>query len=357
MPKADDPVKKIYSGLLVAGIGDALGAPTEQYTMEEIRAAFGEDLLDHFVPPPADTFAGANGGKIAEITDDASQMYYLTQKLVETGPAFSNRDWIDSLVDWRDTSPKAGFMGPSTEALINALKEGRDPTKFGIIGTSSRKMTNIGVTNGAAMRCAPIGMCFPGDLAATCDMTLLTCLPSHDASVAIEAACAIACGASLAMTTTASAGDVIDACREGAVRGRRLAATHARLEAGPRFAARMEMALVIAQEAENDRHLLKRLEAEVGNSVLAAESVPCSIGLFAYAKGDPWHIVRLAASIGNDSDSIAAMAGAISGVLNGHEGIPESVVTQFLKANADFDLSAMARNLAAAFSLAETEST
>lgn len=341
--------EKIYSGLLVAGIGDALGAPTEQYTMDEIRALYGDALLCKFIAPPADTFAGANDGKIAEITDDASQMYYLTHKLIQKGMAFSNQDWINCLLDWRDTSPKAGFMGPSTEALINALKEGRDPTRFGLIGASERKMTNIGATNGAAMRCAPIGMCFPGDLDKTCALTLKTCLPSHDASVAIEAACAIASGTSVAMLPDASVDQVLDACLSGAIKGRDLAKKHARLEAGPRFISRTKMALQIAKEANTDREFLERLEAEVGNSVLAAESVPCAIGIFAYSDGDPWRIVKLATNLGNDSDSIAAMAGAMAGVLNGHSSVPNDIVAQFHTANTDFDLKQMARELARTF--------
>ncbi|WP_371171541.1 ADP-ribosylglycohydrolase family protein [Aliiroseovarius sp. 2305UL8-7] len=353
MPSRSSTTEKIYSGLLVAGIGDALGAPTEQYTMEEIRELYGEKLLDRFVSPPPDTFAGAENGKTAEITDDASQMYYLTRELVEKGPAFSNEDWIACLLSWRETSPKAGFMGPSTEALINALKEGRDPTKFGLIGTSNRKMTNIGATNGAAMRCAPVGMCFPGDIRSSCEMTLKTCLPSHDASVAIEAACAIASGTSIAMTDSATVDKVLDACFEGARYGRNLARKHGRLEAGPRFKARTKMALRIAQEAKNTRYFLERLEAEVGNSVMAAESVPCAIGIFAYANGDPWKVVKLATNIGNDSDSIAAMAGAMAGVLSGHSAIPSEIVTEFLAANDDFDLKTMSNTLSAKFKLAE----
>lgn len=341
--------ERIYSGLLAAGIGDAMGAPTEQYTMDEIRALYGENMLDKFVAPPLDTFAGANDGKIAEITDDASQMYYLTNKLIAKGHGFTNEDWIDCLVDWRDTSPKAGFMGPSTEALINALKEGRDPTKFGLIGTSERKMTNIGATNGAAMRCAPIGMCYPGDIEKTCEVTLKTCLPSHDASVAIEAACAIASGTSKAMMSDATMDSVLDACFEGAASGRLLAEKHARLEAGPRFIERTKMALRIGQEANSDRAFLDRLEAEVGNSVMAAESVPCAIGIFAYADGEPWKIIKLSTNIGNDSDSIAAMAAAMAGVLNGHKSIPASIVAEFLAANPDFDLNSMARDLAHKF--------
>jgi len=351
MPNRPDLVRKIYSGLLVAGIGDALGAPTEQYSMDDIRALHGDAMLDRFVAPLPDTFAGANNGKIAEVTDDASQMYYLTRKLVDKGPSFTNEDWIACLVEWRETSPKAGFMGPSTEALIDALKEGRDPTRFGLIGTSERKMTHIGTTNGAAMRCAPIGMCFPGDFDATCAMTLKICLPSHDASVAIEAACAIACGTSAAMVSGATVDQVLDACRIGADKGRQLARAHARLEAGPRFIARMEMALRIAREAKDDRDLLERLEAEVGNSVMAAESVPCAIGIFAFADGDPWRVVTLSTNIGNDSDSIAAMAGAMAGVLSGHSTIPDAMVEQFLNANDDFDLTMMANRLTDVFAL------
>lgn len=338
--------QKIYSGLLVAGMGDALGAPTEQYSMPEIAETFGPGLIGEFHAPRPDTFAGANGGKVAEVTDDASQMYFLARALADKGAAFSNSDWIACLLNWHGSSSKAGFMGPSTEALIRALRNGEDPTRFGMIGTSERKMTNIGTTNGAAMRAAPIGMCFPGDLLKTAEFTLKTCLPSHDASVAIEAACAISCGAAAAMTGRTTC-DVLDGCRCGAAEGSKLAARHGRLEAGPRFAARLERALEIAARSEGDDRFLEWLEHEIGNSVLAAESVPCAIAILSYADADPWRCIRLAASIGNDSDSIAAMVGAIAGVLRGHDTIPPEMVTEFLTANPDFDLGALAQDLAA----------
>lgn len=336
---------KIHDGLMAAGIGDALGAPTEQYAMDEITRTFGPGLIDRFHVPLPDTFAGANAGKAGEITDDASQMYYLARALGQSGAAFTNADWITCLLDWRQTSPKAGFMGPSTEALIKALKSGSDPTLFGRIGTSLRKMTNIGTTNGAAMRVAPIGMAFPGDIARTAEYTLLTCLPSHDASVAIEAACAIACGTSVAMIS-ADLDAVLAACLQGAGAGRALAARHGRLEAGPRFQARMQRALDIAAQHDDDWAFLAALEAEIGNSVLAAESVPCAIAILAYGKANPWRCLQLAASIGNDSDSIATMVGALAGTLNGLATIPTAIGAEFQRANPDFDLRALAASLA-----------
>jgi ADP-ribosylglycohydrolase len=335
---------RIHDGLLAAGIGDALGAPTEQYTMAEIAGTFGPGLIDRFHTPPPDTFAGANGGLAGEITDDASQMYYLARALARKGADFTNADWIACLLDWRDTSPKAGFMGPSTEALVRALKAGTDPTVFGRIGTSTRKMTNIGTTNGAAMRVAPVGMAFPGDIARTARYTLMTCLPSHDASVAIEAACAVACATGQAMVS-GDLDQVLQAAMQGAVAGRDLAARHGRLEAGPRFQARLLRALDIAGLGLDDMAFLARLEGEVGNSVLAAESVPCALAILAQGKGDAWHCVRLAATIGNDSDSIAAMVGAIAGTMSGVASIPADLITQFQQANPDFDLQAMAQGL------------
>ncbi|WP_421850656.1 ADP-ribosylglycohydrolase family protein [Oricola sp.] len=348
MPSTGSVADKIHSGLLVAGIGDALGAPTEQYTMSEIVERFGPGLIERFYTPPPDTFAGANHGKIAEITDDASQMYYLAGALAQHGPAFENKDWIACLLDWHHTSPKAGFMGPSTEAMVSALRKGEDPTRFGLIGASDRKMTNVGATNGAAMRAAPVGMCFSGDIAKTAEYTLKTCLPSHDASVAIEAACSISGGVSAAMVAD-SPGEVIDGCIQGALEGRKLAAKHARLEAGPRFQARLNRALEIASACEDDTRFLAWLEAEIGNSVFAAESVPCAIAILAYADFDPWHTVRLGASIGNDSDSIATMAGSIAGVFNGCSAIPDAIVREFIAANPEFDLRRLAIDLADAF--------
>lgn len=55
----------------------------------------------------------------------------------------------------------------------------------------------------------------------------------------------------------------------------------------------------------DDRDFLAQQEAEIGNSVLAAESVSCAVAILAYGKAKVWTRLRLAASIGNDSDSVA----------------------------------------------------
>jgi ADP-ribosylglycohydrolase len=342
---------RIFASLALAGMGDALGAPTEQWSIAEIYAAHGGPVA-RFVTPPADTFAGANGGACAEVTDDASQMYYLAQALARSGGALDRDGWIACLLDWAEHSPKAGFMGPSTAGIVQALREGRDPGAVGVIGASRRKMTTIGTTNGAAMRVAPVGLLHPAQPRIACVQALATCLPSHDTDVAISAACAIA-AATAAAAGGAGLDGVIAAALDGGAQGEQLAARHARLVAGPNFLARTRMALAIVEDMhaapaspQRDRRFLERLEREVGNSVLAAESVPSALAIVAYAAADPTHTIVLAASAGNDTDSIATMAGAIVGAMHGRQALPQDMLAQFCAVNAAYGLERLAAQLA-----------
>lgn len=337
---------RILASLTLAGMGDALGAPTEQWSIDEIAARHG-GLVHEFVAPSPDTFAGANGGLRGEVTDDASQMYYLARALVAADGALDQQGWVACLLDWARTSPKAVFMGPSTVGIVAALEEGTDTARVGVIGQSSRKMTTVGITNGAAMRVAPVGLVHPGQPERACEQALWTCLPSHDTDVAVSAACSVAAAVAVAVVSQRLT-DVIEAAREGARIGERLARQHARQVPGPRYLARLEMALQIAAESRDDMAFMRRVEQQVGNSVLAAESVPAALAVVLYAQADPLRTISLSASMGNDTDSIATMAGAISGALCGSAALPAELVAEFRRANAhDFDLDAMASGLAA----------
>lgn len=335
---------RILASLTLAGMGDALGAPTEQWTIDEIAARHG-GLVTRFEAPTEDTFAGANAGKRGEVTDDASQMYYLARAIVAQSGQLDHDSWVACLLDWVNTSPKAGFMGPSTAGIVKALQEGTDTGSVGVIGQSRRKMTTVGITNGAAMRVAPAGLIHPGQIEAACEQAFVTCLPSHDTDVAISAACSVAAAVSRALISN-SLDNVIAAALAGASIGERLARERARTVAGPSYGARLDMALAIARDARDDCAFMRQMERTVGNSVLAAESVPAAIGVVAYAKGDPLRTIALSASIGNDTDSIATMAGAIVGAWVGTDALPQALAAEFRAANAaEFDLDALASGL------------
>lgn len=322
---------RIYGSLVLAGIGDALGAPTELWSIEEIFERYG-GLADRFEEPTPDTFAGANAGRRAEVTDDASQMYYLARAIVRADGRLDQTAWIACLLDWAANSPKASFMGPTTLAIVNALREGKPLDEVGVVGTSKRKLPTLGTTNGAAMRVAPAGLIHPGDIAGACNTALVTCLPSHDTDVAIASACAVAAGVAIAMMGS-PLDEVVRASIEGGELGAQLAAKHARVPPGPRFSTRLRMALDIAGRDNSDRGFLTELESAIGSGVLACESVPAAIAIFAFAKGDPLRTVALCASAGGDTDTLATMAGALSGAMAGTAGLPPSLVTEFLAVN------------------------
>jgi ADP-ribosylglycohydrolase len=62
---------------------------------------------------------------------------------------------------------------------------------------------------------------------------------------------------------------------------------------------------------------------------------------------DPWPVVRAAASLGGDSDTIAAIAGAVCGAVAGVEAFPGSVRAQLAVANPSLDLAKLADELSA----------
>jgi ADP-ribosylglycohydrolase len=64
------------------------------------------------------------------------------------------------------------------------------------------------------------------------------------------------------------------------------------------------------------------------------------------APSDPWLACRLAASLGGDSDTVAALAGAMLGSCRG-EAFPAYVVEALHAANPDLALEALADDLLA----------
>ena len=62
----------------------------------------------------------------------------------------------------------------------------------------------------------------------------------------------------------------------------------------------------------------------VGTSLATQESVPAAFAIAAARPGDPWLACRIAASLGGDSDTIAAMTGAICGAGHGARAFPDA---------------------------------
>ncbi len=343
MPDREYLENHILGSLVASAMGDAMGAATEQHTTAEIIHQYG-GLLREFRTPSTETFS--HGNLAGQITDDSSQMFALAEALIATDGNLTEADWIKALQHWAATSREAFGMGPTTRPLLEALAAGKDTSAIGRSPTSTRKLTSFGTTNGAAMRIAPAGLVFPGDIERAVHLAWTTARPTHDTQIAASGAGAIAGGVAHALMPGADVFSVTQACLEGARLGEALGAKEGRRVPGPNIVRRIELAVEEALRADCFQHAIERIEASVGNSVMMVESLPAAVGVFVAAKGDPVEAAVGGTNIGNDTDTIAAMACSLAGALRGIAAIPEPLYDTLKSANAQ-DIPALAAGLTA----------
>ena len=310
---------RIRGCLGFAALGDAAGEPVEGCTREEVEV-YGDPLarLRAMVRPAEDAEGLAFGG--AAVTDDTGQLEALARALVAADGALTEAAWRAALLDWFRESPTADRAGPTTRAMLEGGAEpvaGAPPEDAASPAADHR----IGATNGSAMRAAPCGLVHPGDVEAAVELAWLTSRPTHDTQVAAAAAGAVAAGVATALRPGAGAAEVTEACVLGAALGNGLGLRHGRTVALPRVSDRIELALGEARAAPDLDTALGRIEAAVGTSMLAFESVPAAVAVVAATGGDPVEAVRAGVRLGGDTDTIAAMAGALAGALHGHAAL------------------------------------
>ncbi len=333
-----DRFARVLGGLYGAVCGDAMGAATEMLSRRQIVATFG--WLDTFVPPDLSPFAA--GRAAGQVTDDASQLLAVARAVVRSSP-LTTADVVAALLDWAsDEEMLRRFAGPTTRAAIERFREGADPVTVGLETAGPFR----GTSDGAAMRVAPIGWMHPGDLPGALADAVTSCLPTHATQVAIAGAAAIACGVAAALEPEATVQRVVAACRWGALEGERAGLAHGRDVPAPSVAARIDLGVAIAAGCTDLAAAVTAVGDAIGAGIHTAEAVPAAVALFSAARGSPVDAIVAATNLGDDSDTVATMAGALAGTLSGVDAIPEP--WRELVANANgLDLPAIARALVA----------
>ncbi|WP_163847153.1 ADP-ribosylglycohydrolase family protein [Pseudooceanicola aestuarii] len=308
--------------LLGLAAGDALGMPAQTLPRDAIARHYGR--ITAFVAP-FDGHPVSHGLAAAQITDDTEQTLLLAERLLRDPEGFDAKGWAQDLLDWEAEIRAKGLadlLGPSSKAAIAALLDGVPPEQTGENGT----------TNGAAMRIVPVGLSVAPEVAPLVARVGQTCRVTHNTGEAIASASAVAmmvsCGVA-GMDFDTALPRVLEAARAGQQVG------HPRGE--PDMAGRIALAIELAQQGED------ALIAGIGTSVASRESVACAFGLL--SMGLPlWDTLRMAANIGDDTDTIGAITGAMGGALG--LALPDDVVTQLRAANAQ-DLDGLAAPLLA----------
>jgi ADP-ribosylglycohydrolase len=305
-----------HAALFGLAIGDALGMPTQMLSRERIRELYGPGGLTGFEPaPPGHPIA--DGMPAGSVTDDTEQAVLLGRMLVAERGTLDPRRFAEALSDWEADMEARGsldLLGPSTKRAVDAVRAGADPERTGLAGD----------TNGAAMRIAPVGIATPlsNGLGYLANKVQEASKVTHNTSIALAGAAAVAAAVSAGVGGEAET--VADATEIG-IEAARLAAKRGHWIAGADVAARIEWAtgLVRGKPPEQAADLIYTL---VGTSLATQESVPAAFAVLAAVPDDPWRACLLAASLGGDCDTIAAIAGAIAGACHGPDGFPPEAI-------------------------------
>jgi ADP-ribosylglycohydrolase len=309
-------------------VGDALGMPTQAMRRADILADYG--------PITGLTAAGprqviAAGRPAGAVTDDTEQALLLARLLIAGDGRIDPLGFAEALVDWEQSMAAKGsldLLGPSTRAALGALAAGTPPAEAG----------RSGATNGAAMRIAPVGVATPPEpLAALVDAVVAASMVTHNTSVGLSAAAAVGAAVSAGI-----AGGSRADCIEIAIAAAGLAAGRGHWVAGgqigPRIAWVTRHLARVPPEAWGDE-----LDAVVGTSVAAQESVVAAFGILAVAPS-AWDGVCLAASAGGDTDTMGAIVGSVAGAIDGVSAWPADTVRRVEAVN-DLDLAPTAAAL------------
>lgn len=274
------PVSRFIGCLLGLTAGDSLGAPFEGYPADHVYWTSGSvgQQLDQ------------EEERLA-YTDDTQMTIAVAEALLEAG-----RIEEESLCRAfaRNYQAERGY-GQAARLILEAMVAGNE---WNCLADSLLPGGSYG--NGAAMRVAPIGLMFCHDLDRVMEEARLSALPTHRHPLGIEGAQLLA--VAVAYTVRSPAFDRVGLYRELQSRCR-----------SEEFRWQLDAALPL-----RSRHT----QSFLGNSLPAHRSVVSSIACFTSCPRSFREVIERAISLGDDTDTLAAMAGALSGACLGMEGIP-----------------------------------
>ncbi len=142
-PPAPAPqlVTRARGALLGLMVGNQLAVPTEPLgTAKAIREAFPHGLRDLAPPPEGSPF-----------DDDTAMTLLLAESLVAKGD-FDANDVADRWVKWLATDGRG--IGLTTERALRLIEQGTEPFEAGRLARSA----GAAASNGAVMRCIPVAL-------------------------------------------------------------------------------------------------------------------------------------------------------------------------------------------------------
>ncbi len=286
-------LRKFEGAMLGAAVGDAIGAPVEGFSGERAARLYDE-----------------RGWKMVSgrYTDDTEMMIGVAESLIACR-GFNGEHMAMQFL--RNYDESRGY-GPGTEEVFRILRR---------IGCQRWREASLSLFggegsygNGAAMRVVPVGLLYHDDVNKLVEVSYESSLITHAHQLAKEGAALQAYAVALAVRSDTG--------------GEKLKMLRALKEA-PISSSYMEKLSRIEEILRMERHddeVRKRVISELGNGIEALNSVPTAIFSFLHTENFV-ESIKFAISVGGDTDTIAAMTGAISGAFHTVSEIPDYWLT------------------------------
>ncbi len=310
MNKLED---KIY-GCLVGGlVGDAMGAPGESKTFQQIQDKFG--------PQGITDFEGKG-------TDDTAIREQLIQAIFDADGYPTVDSFAQTFIDSRESNYRLWYI--PVKNAFHKLEAGLSLPAYAGWGNQQSSST--------AMAFSPMGIinaCHPRQAAFEA-LQVGSFIHNGPSGFCRDGAAALSAAVAEAFSPEATVDSIMGA------------ATRFLL---PVSAAEMigaiEQALALARsEGSYENFRAAFYESSLREVICdSRETVPVVLAIVELAKGDPRQAILWGANFGRDADTIGTMVGGIVGALHGAAGLPEAWVAK-VEANPNVRYREMAPRLA-----------
>ncbi|MGQ9731600.1 MAG: ADP-ribosylglycohydrolase family protein [Candidatus Zipacnadales bacterium] len=280
---------RFEGAIMGLAVGDALGFPVEFISSDEIRRRYGPHGITDFVPSrfhPPGTYSDDTQMTLAVATALLRSGRETTERVIEA--------IAEALLAWAQSPENNRAPGSTTMSACRRLAAGHSWRESGI--TESKGC-------GSTIRTAPIGLYYHTDrerlLAVAANSSIIT----HGHCCAIAGSVANALAVSLAFT-----GETPEALFQAII--------DAASEISDEF-------VNLLRQVPQTLHMAPDGAFDVlGDAWVAEEAIACALYCFLRSPDDYRTTVLTAANASGDSDSIACIAGGISGAYNGLSAIP-----------------------------------
>jgi poly(ADP-ribose) glycohydrolase ARH3 len=312
-----------FSGaLLGAMVGDIIGAAVEAESAAYIRKTFQN--LDQILALKSVPELIAGEWEVGRFTDD-TQMTVCVAEWLAAGEGLDGKSLLERFVrayePWR-------HYGSGTRLILESFPNAKN--RWMDLATAMFPHGSYG--NGSAMRVAPVGLFHQDNLRAMLETASVSSIVTHSHPLAVQ-------GASLQAAAVAAA--VKGADRSSFLRELTQVLSHFEklgqdISVYKKALARIGQGLIQGVPPG-------KMAALLGNGIKAQEAVPMAIYCYLTNADSFEKALEAAIFLGGDTDTIAAMTGAISGAALGESHIP---VRWLQRAKEPVDTPDRVRNLA-----------